>query len=222
MQNVASAVEELILHKPYLTESLLTGIINISALARILQPEVDKMLNRQVKKGAVIMALNRLTDYLQVKEQMQLGKLLNSMGDIILRSNLCDYTFKNTPTLLKRHVEMMKTLLKNDEVFYTLVQGVFETNIVVSDVMTKEIETIFKSETCLFKRGTLSSVTLKLPKANIMQPGFYYSIMKELAWEGINLVEVISSTNEFTVIVDNSLIDKTFIVLKNIGRKKII
>ncbi len=43
--------------------------------------------------------------------------------------------------------------------------------------------------------------------------------MKELSWEGINLAEVISSTNEFTVVVDNSMIDKTFVVLKNIGKR---
>mgnify|MGYP000846341513 FL=1 len=52
-----------------------------------------------------------------------------------------------------------------------------------------------------------------------MQAGFDYTIMKELSWEGINLTEVISSTNEFTVVVDNALIDKTFVVLKNIGKR---
>ena len=69
------------------------------------------------------------------------------------------------------------------------------------------------------KKNGLSSVTLKLPKGNSMQAGFYYTIMKELSWEGINLTEVISSTNEFTVVVDNALIDKTFVVLKNIGKR---
>lgn len=44
--------------------------------------------------------------------------------------------------------------------------------------------------------------------------------MKELSWEGINLTEVISSTNEFTVVVDNTLIDKTFVVLKNMGKRR--
>ena len=80
------------------------------------------------------------------------------------------------------------------------------------------IDDYFKNEQCLFKKRGLSSVTLKLPQGNSMQPGFYYTIMKELSWEGINLTEVISSTNEFTVVVENDLIDKTFIVLKNIGK----
>ena len=85
--------------------------------------------------------------------------------------------------------------------------------------MEELIADYFKDELCLFKKNGLSSVTLKLPKGNSMQAGFYYTIMKELSWEGINLTEVISSTNEFTVVVDNALIDKTFVVLKNIGKR---
>lgn len=219
MVSISHLVEELVKHRPYLSESLAAGIINVSSLARQLQPEIEKALQKEVNTGAIVMALNRLAPYLQVRDQVQLNKLLSSMGDIILRSNLCDYTFKNSPTLLDCHIEVLKNLVKNDEVFYTMVQGVFETNLVVSDIVSHLIKDCFEHETCLFEQRGLSSVTLKLPKGNSMQPGFYYTIMKELSWEGINLTEVISSTNEFTVVVDNSLIDKTFVVLKNIGKR---
>lgn len=219
MVSISHVVEDIVKHRPYLSESLAAGIINVSSLARQLQGEVERSLKKEVNTGAIVMALNRLAPYLQVREQVQLNKLLSNMGDIILRSNLCDYTFKNSPTLLDCHIEVLKNLVKNDDVFYTLVQGVFETNLVISDTMEELIADYFKDEVCLFKQSGLSSVTLKLPKGNSMQPGFYYTIMKELSWEGINLTEVISSTNEFTVVVDNSLIDITFVVLKNIGKR---
>lgn len=219
MVSISHVVEDIVKHRPYLSESLAAGIINVSSLARQLQPDVERKLRKEVNTGAIVMALNRLAPYLQVREQVQLNKLLSNMGDIILRSNLCDYTFKNSPTLLDCHIEVLKNLVKNDEIFYTMVQGVFETNLVISDAMETLIADFFKDELCLFKQGSLSSVTLKLPKGNSMQPGFYYTIMKELSWEGINLTEVISSTNEFTVVVDNSLIDKTFVVLKSIGKR---
>ena len=169
MVSISHVVEDIVKHRPYLSESLAAGIINVSSLAWQLQPDVERALQKGVNTGAIVMALNRLAPYLQVREQVQLNKLLSNMGDIILRSSLCDYTFKNS--------------------------------------------------LCLFKKNGLSSVTLKLPKGNSMQAGFYYTIMKELSWEGINLTEVISSTNEFTVVVDNALIDKTFVVLKNIGKR---
>ena len=191
MVSISHVVEDIVKHRPYLSESLAAGIINVSSLARQLQPDVERALQKGVNTGAIVMALNRLAPYLQVREQVQLNKLLSNMGDIILRSSLCDYTFKNSPTLLDCHIDTMEELIAD----------------------------YFKDELCLFKKNGLSSVTLKLPKGNSMQAGFYYTIMKELSWEGINLTEVISSTNEFTVVVDNALIDKTFVVLKNIGKR---
>ncbi len=219
MVSISHVVEDLVKHRPYLSEALAAGIINVSSLARQLQPSVEKVLMREVNTGAIVMALNRLAPYLQVRDQVQLNKMLGGMSDIILRSNLCDYTFKNSPTLLDCHIEVLKHLSKNDDIFYTMVQGVFETNLVISATMEHWVTEFFRNETCLFEQRGLSSVTLKLPKGNSVQAGFYYTIMKELSWEGINLTEVISSTNEFTVVVDNAFIDKTFVVLKNIGKK---
>ena len=135
MISVAQAVEGIVKHKPYLSESLAAGIINISALARQIQEEVEKLLGKPVNAGAIVMALNRLAPYLQVRELVQLNKLLNNMGDIILRSNLCDYTFKNSNTLMDCHIRVLKSIARRDEVFYTMVQGVFETNLVVSEIM---------------------------------------------------------------------------------------
>ena len=91
MLSVAQVVEDIVKHKPYLSESLAMGLINISALARQIKSEVEAALKKEVNPGAIVMALNRLAPYFQVREQVQLNKLLNNMGDIILRSNLCDY-----------------------------------------------------------------------------------------------------------------------------------
>ena len=135
MVSISHVVEDIVKHRPYLSESLAAGIINVSSLARQLQPDVERALQKGVNTGAIVMALNRLAPYLQVREQVQLNKLLSNMGDIILRSSLCDYTFKNSPTLLDCHIEVLKNLVKNDEIFYTMVQGVFETNLVISDTM---------------------------------------------------------------------------------------
>ncbi|MDB4344442.1 hypothetical protein OAA35_01030 [bacterium] len=46
----------------------------------------------------------------------------------------------------------------------------------------------------------------------------YYYIFKKLAWTGINIVEIISTTNEFTLVVSDDDIDKAFSIL--IGLKK--
>ena len=52
-----------------------------------------------------------------------------------------------------------------------------------------------------------------LPDENQMIYGIYYYILKDLAWFGINLAEVISTSNEFTLIVDAEDLDQTFSIL---------
>ncbi|MGK0430165.1 MAG: hypothetical protein ACJARX_001839, partial [Psychroserpens sp.] len=41
-------------------------------------------------------------------------------------------------------------------------------------------------------------------------------IFKRLAWENITLYEVVSTTNEFTIVVEDDLVDKAFSVIKRL------
>lgn len=57
---------------------------------------------------------------------------------------------------------------------------------------------------------------MRLPSSNVKMVGLYYNILKKLAWNKINIVEVISTTNEFTIIVDEKDIGKAFSVIKDL------
>ncbi|MNY34064.1 hypothetical protein D3C86_1683760 [compost metagenome] len=50
--------------------------------------------------------------------------------------------------------------------------------------------------------------------------GIYYYILKHLAWEGLNIVEIVSTANEFTIIVKQDHVDKAFKVLMQLKRGK--
>jgi hypothetical protein len=64
------------------------------------------------------------------------------------------------------------------------------------------------------KLDNLASITVKLPKENIVVPGIYYFIFQRLAWEGIIINEVISTSNEFTILVSEEQVDVAFKVIK--------
>ncbi|MGB5988424.1 MAG: hypothetical protein WBG43_01590 [Marinifilaceae bacterium] len=214
MKTIAQIAENLVKEKPFLVESLADGLINLSSLARKIQPEIEATLKKEVQSGAIVMALKRLVPSLQVTQNIKLKKMLSSIGDLILRSNLSDYSFKNSDTLMACQIELMSVIGSDNEIFYTIVQGVHETNIVASSTLQKDINRIFAKERSIIKQENLSSITLKLPLGNVMQPGLYYFILKELAWEGINIVEIVSTSHEFTLLVNDEDIDKAFLVIK--------
>jgi hypothetical protein len=87
---------------------------------------------------------------------------------------------------------------------------------VVSNILDKAVEELFKDEKCTQKAENLSSITVKLPAENVSVPGIYYFIFQRLAWEGIVLYEVISTTNEFTIIVNDDQVDNAFRTIKDL------
>lgn len=160
------------------------------------------------------MALKRLSENLEFLATHKIVKVLKDIGEITVRSSLTDYTFQLTPSILSSQLELMREIENMPDIFYTSSRGVNEINIVVSNRLEKTVERIFKNEICTQKAEQLASVSVKLPSENVTVPGIYYFIFQRLAWEGIVLYEVISTTNEFTILVDDIQADKAFSIIK--------
>ena len=75
---------------------------------------------------------------------------------------------------------------------------------------------IFKQETQMAIQDNLSAISINLPKGNSKIVGLYYHIFKRLAWDNVTLYEVVSTTNEFTILVEDHLVDKAFSVIKGL------
>jgi len=93
---------------------------------------------------------------------------------------------------------------------------VSESTIVVSSDLSPYVETYFKDEILIDKFEDLSSVTIKLPTENVRIPGIYYFIFQRLSWEGVNIREVISTSNEFTILVNDDDVNIAFQVIKDL------
>ncbi len=215
MVTIPSVVEEVIKKKPFLEGALIEGLINLSALARRLRPEIEAKIGKSVNESAVIMALNRLVPRLELISNMKFRRVISGLGDIIVRSNLTDFTYANSPSLYGRQEELLREVYSAgvSDVFCTFSQGIHETTIVVSSTFGDRVERIFESEKLVLKRENLSSITVKLPPENTACPGVYYFIFKELAWDNVNIAEVISTSNEFTVVVADADIHRAFTIL---------
>lgn len=215
MITIAQATEEIISKEPFIQEMMADNLINLSSLARKIQPEIERKLMKKVNESAVVMALKRMNPILDMKSVKMIKQLSDLTGDITIRSQLTDITFENSGTLNNCHKEMLKVLTDHKDAFYTYSKGVQETTIILSSSIVKYAEGIFTKEIMVDKTDNLSSLTMKLPKKNKTQPGLYYFILKNIAGAGINLFEVISTTNEFTLIVEDKDIDRAFSVIKN-------
>ncbi|TXD49959.1 hypothetical protein [Polaribacter sp. IC073] len=213
MKTIQEVVESTIRKTPFIEEALHEKLINVSSLARIILPEVSTALKKDVKVGAVMMAINRLSPASELRIRKNIKKLALDLGDVIVRSDLCDFTFKNTTSLLKEIAKILMKSSESSDYFLTVSQGIFETNIVTSKNLQPFVNEIFEKEALISNVLELASITIKLPKENIEQSGIYYFILKQLAWADIPLQEIISTTNEMTIVVKDKDINQTFAIL---------
>lgn len=215
MITIPEVVERLVKQSPLLEEGLSLGIINLSSLARQLQPQIKQELLKDIQTGAIIMALKRLSVKLQTHPVLRVPSI--SITDLTVRSNLAEFTFQNSPTLLEKQEKLLKLAGKKQSSFLTFTYGLFETTLIISSSLEKEVTQVLKEERLISSFNSLSAITLILPKATLYQSGIYYQILKRLFLEGINVVEIICSLREFTIILEKTEVDKAFSILKDLS-----
>jgi hypothetical protein len=216
MKTISAAVEDYIKAKPFLISALSQGIINLTSLSRQMKSDIQSTINKEIRTGAIVMALKRLSSELEFRTTHKIVKILKGIGEITVRSSLIDYNFKVSDTLLQNQALLLSNIHQNKSDFYTSSRGVVECNIVVSSNLSEIVETHLQSEEMISKQTDLSSISVKLPKENVAIPGIYYFVFQRLSWEGINIYEVISTSNEFTILVNDEQVDKAFSVIKNL------
>jgi hypothetical protein len=216
MKTITATVVDYIKTKPYLSSALSDGIINLTSLARNIQDDIEERTKKPVKPGAIVMALKRISDTADFVQTKQIIKVLKNLGDITVRSSLVDYSFLISDSLLVAQSNLLKEIEQKKEVFYTSSRGVSESNIIVSQNIAPLVDELFKDESCFSKTENLSSITMKLPSENVTIPGIYYFIFQRLSWEGVNINEVISTSNEFTILMHEDQVNTAFTVIKNL------
>jgi hypothetical protein len=216
MKTVSNCVEDILITQPYLEEALSRNIINFSALAIELVEPISKMLKKEVKPGAIMMALRRYNPPVTLGNSIKMKRVIQNLGDITVRSNLTDFTVKNSTTLIDNHAKILERINKEDKLFYAFTRGIHESNIVVSSSLNDFVNKHLDNETFIAVQENLSAISISLPQDNSKIAGLYYHFFKRLAWEGIVLYEVLSTTNEFTILVEDDYVDKAFTAIKRV------
>ena len=215
MVTIPEIVEEVVRASPFLDEALALGIVNLSALARRIKPDVERGVMKKVQDGAVIIALNRLARRVGQRARRQ-RSVFKRAPDLTVRSNLMELTYANSERMFARQKTLLDRHGGRPNVFLTVTQGIRETTIIAGRELRDPIEAIYKGERLIGRIGDLSSVTVLLPHGTATVPGVYHYILKTLAWEGVNIVEVVSTLNEFTIVLGDRDIGRAFSLIKHL------
>jgi len=221
MVTIAHVTAKYIEERPFLQEALVRGIINYGALADTVLPQIQRELKKEVKHAAVMMALRRLAEKLEQKfsgEKTIKGSLIN----LAVQSNLFEMTVLKTPETLACIKGLYGIADFNKGDMLTVTQGSHEITLIANKQLAGRIEKIFEKQGSRIKKKirNVASLTVKIPPEAIDIPGFYYTILRALAWNNVNLVEVVSTFTELILIMYEEDVMRGYTVLQELVRKE--
>lgn len=208
MRRIADIVEAHVLGTPFLEQALADGLINHSALARRLRPAIQKELLRPVSEAAIMMAIRR-----SVPSRKKPAKTA-PLGEVTVRSNLTALTYQASPNTGAKVRRLFDRLTRRSGQFVTYTQGVSEVMVVVSAAAEDAAASAMAGEHQIARLHNLAAIVIRLAPATVRRPGVYYGILKQLAWRNLNVIDVVSTYTEFTIVVEHAQVDRAFSALR--------
>lgn len=219
MLSIATKVERIVLDSSFLTEGLGRGLINLSELARQLQPQLETDLWKPVGQGAVVMALRRVAERLPPPQQgpvsLVLGRPgeLSSRAEMTTRTELTEFTFRNSDNTHECHRQLLAKAESVRGAFVTVTRGVREVMVICSRSLAGVVEEVFADERLMARQENLNAITLYLHPDTSRMPGIFHAVLKQLAWDKVNLVNMICTYTELTILLEQSQTGAAFATL---------
>ena len=213
MVNISHVVKKIVSENALMAEMLSKGIISHVHFAESIQEDVIKELRRPVELPAIIMALRRHQEEIQTKEKSI--SPLKFEGQIIIKTNIVDYNVEKSPSLISAIKKIYNTLkFEQGDDFNTII-GSNEVSIIFNEKFNPQIKKLLEGERILIVEKNLVSLTIRFSKADFLHtPGAIFSAVRKLAFEQINIFEIVSTMTELTFILHKDDSMKAYGVLQ--------
>ena len=214
MVTVAHLVKKHVRENTFLLEAMSREIISFANLAEKLKPEIEKELGKKVKEAAIVMALRRYSEELDSFDTKVTKKW---QGEIVMRTNVIDFNVVKSPSLLSKLKQLYAIVDYDRGDTFNVILGNNEISIITNEKYENKIQQFLKGEKLLSKKADLVAVTLIFfDKTFFNTPGFIFTAVRKLAWEHVNIYEVVSTMTELTFILSKKDSMKAYNVLQEV------
>ena len=218
MVTISHIVKKIVSEQPFVEEALGNGIISIANLAEQMLPKIEQELGKKIKQAAVVMALRRYSE--EIAEHRKKTRKFDYAGEILMKTNICDVNFVKSHTLMAK----LKTIhnLVNFERGDTLnvIIGNNEVSIVTNEKYMEKLTMFLSGEKILTKDQRLVALTIIFASDDFVHtPGVIFNAVRKLAWENINIYEIVSTMTELTFILNKKDSMKAYNVLQELVGK---
>ena len=199
--SVANCVKDIINRSPFISEMMSLDLISFSNLARFLKDEVESMYGKPVSEAAIIMAARRYAKELS-DTSLAKGSKEEGIGyEISMKTNIYDVNLRRSDESAARLMKLYGLVKPSQGDFLNVSIGSHEISLSVSDKYRTEVDKLIDEEDVIHRFSDLVALTILFKGDFLQTPGILYLAVRKLAWESINIIEVISTMNVLTFVV---------------------
>jgi aspartokinase len=195
-RSISKVVSKIIESDVALQDALRRGYGNFSAIARIIKPKVEEMMQRDVKLQSIITAVKRAKG--------SYGRFFDNVKEVIAKSiiNVRTDVVKLSIEKTRRSLATIRNLLAEyQEEFLQVSESISAITIVFDQKLFNEIRSIFKKEDILEEKTNLAAIIVRSPKEIAETPGCIATFYNQLSRRQINIDDTTSCFTDTIMVV---------------------
>jgi len=214
MVTVSHIVSKLVNEKIYLHEAISKKIASYGSVAKQLKPEIEAELGKEVEHSAIVTALRRYSE--KINTRFKEVKFGSKYAEVNLKTHIIDINVLKTQALfdkLKRFYDIVD--FERGDILH-IVYGRTHVSIVTNERYKEKILGLLQNQKIIKIEENLVALSFTVGKKRIDKPGVLFQITRSLAWENINIIEIISIDLDVTFIVEKKDSIKGFNALERL------
>lgn len=210
-KSITEAVREMVSSDLSFQDSLQRDYCNISALARIIRPQIDHMLGRDTSIESIITALKRSKHDYNV-QQKPIAAIL-AASTITVNTDVAKVSAKKSKKTIEK---VAKAMIQSTGNFISISESIMSITLVFDDLLLQDVKGMFAHDDILEIENSLAAIIVHSPEDIIKTPGCAIAFYNQLARRHINIEDTVSCYTDTIVLVKMEQVGKAFNALTDL------
>ena len=210
-KSITETVREIVSSDLSFQDSLQRDYCNISALARIIKPQIDSMLGKDTSIESIITALKRSRYDYDVR-QKPIASIL-AASTITVNTDVAKVSARKSKKTIEK---VAKAMIENVGNFISISESLMSITLVFDDLLLQDVKVMFASDDILEIENGLAAIIVQSPEEIIKTPGCAIAFYNQLARRHINIEDTVSCYTDTIVLVKMEQVGKAFNALTDL------
>lgn len=210
-KSITEAVREMVGGDLSFQDSLQRDYCNISALARLIKPQIDHMLGKDTSIESIITALKRSKYDYNVQEK-PIASIL-AASTITVNTDVAKISAKKSKKTIEK---VAKAMIQGAGNFISMSESIMSITLIFDDLLLQDVKVMFAYDDILEMENGLAAIIVHSPEDIIKTPGCAIAFYNQLARRHINIEDTVSCYTDTIVLVKMEQVGKAFNALTDL------